>query len=50
MNRVSRDSTAPRRPWRKQGERRRSDESLVAAEAELIRPALAKLHRVWPFA
>jgi hypothetical protein len=49
MNRVSWDSTAPRRPERKQGGRRRSDDTLIAAEAELIRPALDKLHRVWPF-
>jgi hypothetical protein len=49
VNRITWDSTAPRRLGRKQGERRRTDDSLVEAEAELIRPALAKLHRVWPF-
>jgi hypothetical protein len=49
MNRFLRDWTAPRRPWRKAGVRRHSDESLIAAEAELIRPTLAELRRVWPF-
>lgn len=49
MNRLSWDSTAPRRLGRKGGDRRRTDDSLVAAEAELIRPALAAMHRVWPF-
>ena len=39
MNRLSWDSTAPRRLKRKRGERRRSDDSLVTAEAELIRRA-----------
>ena len=49
MNRLSWDSTAPRRPMRKRGEDRGSDESLVAAQADLIRPALTSLLRVGPF-
>lgn len=49
MNRISWDSTAPRRPGRKHGEPRRIDDSLVAAQAELIRPSLAKVYRVGPF-
>jgi hypothetical protein len=49
MNRISRDSTAPRRLRRKRGELRRSDESLVAAEAELIHPTMATIRRSWPF-
>jgi hypothetical protein len=49
MNRLSWDSTAPRRLGRRPREQRRGGGSLVEAEAELIRPALAALHRVWPF-
>ena len=49
MNRLSRDSTAPRRLRRTRGERRRSDNSLVGAAAELIRPTMATLRRSWPF-
>lgn len=49
MNRLSWDSTAPRRLKRKRGEQRRSDDSLVTAEAELIRPTMATIRRTWPF-
>ena len=49
MNRLAWDSTAPRRLRRTRGERRRSDNSLITAEAELIRPTMATIRRAWPF-
>ncbi len=49
MNRLSWDSTAPRRMTRKRAEQRRTDDDVVAAEAELIRVAWAEPRRVGPF-
>ena len=49
MIRLSRDSTAPRRLGRKHRDLRRSDDSLITAEAELIRPTMATIRRSWPF-
>jgi hypothetical protein len=49
MNRLSWDSTAPRRLRRTRREQRRTDDSLLTAEAELIRPTMATIRRSWPF-
>ena len=48
MNRLSWDSTAPRRPRRSRGERRRSDDSFLAAEADLIREGWVQIERLRP--
>jgi hypothetical protein len=49
MNRLSWDSTAPRRPARRRGSHSRPEEmGLIDAEAELIRVAWSKPHRM-PF-
>jgi len=46
MNRLSWDSTAPRRPFGKRAPQPRPEEmALVDAEAELIRVAWARPHR-----
>jgi hypothetical protein len=50
MNRLSWDSTAPRRPTGKRtSPQPRTEDGLVAAEAELIRIAWAKPQRISPF-
>ena len=50
MIRLSWDSTAPRRLRRKRGETGgAATTSLIAAEAELIRPTMATIRRCWPF-
>jgi hypothetical protein len=50
MNRLSWDSTAPRRPTAKRtSQHPRAEDGLVEAEAELIRVAWAKPHRIGPF-
>jgi len=46
MNRLSWDTTAPRRPNRKQSAQSRPEPGLIEAEAELIRVAWEKPHRV----
>jgi hypothetical protein len=47
MNRLSWDSTAPRRPTGKRANRHpRTDEGLLEAEAELIRVAWEKPQRI----
>ena len=49
MNRLSWDSTAPRRPnGKRTSPHPRAEDGLVEAEAELIRVAWAKPHRM-PF-
>jgi hypothetical protein len=49
MNRLSWDTTAPRRPTGKRPTANPRPESLVDAEAELIRIAWDKPQRVAPF-
>ncbi len=49
MNRLSWDTTAPRRPTGKRTSANPRPESIVEAEAELIRVAWDKPQRVVPF-
>jgi hypothetical protein len=50
MNRLSWDTTAPRRPTGKRtSPKPRTEDGLVAAEAELIRIAWDKPQRISPF-
>ena len=50
MNRLSWDTTAPRRPTgERTNQKPRAEDGLVAAEAELIRIAWAKPQRIHPF-
>ena len=50
MNRLSWDSTAPRRPSGKRtSQKPRAEDGLVTAEADLVRVAWDKLQRVIPF-
>ena len=49
MNRLSWDTTAPRRPTGKRLSPSQRPDDLVEAEAELIRVAWAKPQRIAPF-
>lgn len=50
MNRLSWDSTAPRRPTGvRTSPRPRAEDGLVTAEADLIRVAWDRPHRIAPF-
>jgi hypothetical protein len=50
MNRLSWDTTAPRRPTGKRSAAQpRTEDAVVEAEAELIRVAWAKPMRIQPF-
>jgi hypothetical protein len=50
MNRLSWDTTAPRRPTGKRtSQKPRAEDALVAAEADLIRVAWDKPQRITPF-
>lgn len=49
MIRLWRDSTAPRRLDKTRGDRRRIDEALLEAEADLVRDAWKTSNRVGPF-
>jgi hypothetical protein len=50
MNRLSWDTTAPRRPnGKRTSAQRRPEDGLVEAEAELIRVAWDKPHRITGF-
>ena len=51
MNRLSWDTTAPRRLERPDGDRRRGEDAVLGASADLIRGAFAARarHRVGPF-
>jgi hypothetical protein len=49
MNRLSFDTTAPRRLMGKRTVRPRLEKGIVEAEAELIRIVLAKPQRITPF-
>jgi hypothetical protein len=48
MNRLSWDTTAPRRPRQVRGDSR-PDERAIEAEAELLRPAWVELRRIHRF-
>jgi hypothetical protein len=49
MNRLSWDTTAPRRPRRKQATQPRPEHGVVEAEADLVRIAWDKRNRISPF-